>query len=594
MTAPRLVKDIHPGAAGASPSGLIAFNNRLVFAASDGRHGFELWGSDGSSGGTTLLADLAVGGDSSFPGRFLIAGDQLFFTANATVFSEELWVSDGTTAGTRRIPGVNPSKFSVNNLAALNGRVLFTNGAGDLSGELWSSDGTAAGTALVKEIQLSGYGGSNPSFLTTVGNHVYFSADDDTSGRELWRSDGTTAGTVLVRDIAPGGSSFFPNQSIPEQLTAVGERLFFTADDGLHGRELWLSDGSAAGTRLVKDITTGNSSVASGPVALTAVGSRLFFTVDDGLSGQELWVSDGTATGTRLVKDIQPGSAGSGPRNLTAVGDTLFFCANDGRSGTELWRSDGTTEGTQLVRDILTPSGPDFDGTSGFGPQKLTAIEDRLYFSAETFTAAGFTGLEPWVSDGTTAGTVMLADLQQGQIFPYQGSEPSGFTAVNDQLFFSAVRDGVGSELWALDLITEPPSPPDPITGGGMQDPIAVNGRGTLRGTAGVANRFRFLNRDRFGRAGAETIIGFNASEGDRLVFARDVLPGIRRASLRSVASARAARKALASSSSFVYQRNNGALLFNGNGRSPGFGTGGLVAILEGAPALTATSLELI
>lgn len=87
---------------------------------------------------------------------------------------------------------------------------------------------------------------------------------------------------------------------------------------------------------------------------------------------------------------------GSGTRNLTAVGNTLFFCANDGRSGTELWRSDGTTEGTQLVRDILTPSGPDFDGTSGFGPQKLTAIDDRLYFSAETFTAAGFTGLEPW------------------------------------------------------------------------------------------------------------------------------------------------------------------------------------------------------
>lgn len=198
------------------------------------------------------------------------------------------------------------------------------------------------------------------------------------------------------------------------------------------------------------------------------------------------------------------------------------------------------------------------------------------------------------MSDGTTAGTVMLADLQQGQIFPYQGSEPSGFTAVNDQLFFSAVRDGVGTELWALDLGTAPPPPPDPITGGGGQDPIASIGRGTLRGSPGVADRFRFLNRNRFGRAGAETILGFKASEGDRLVFARAVLPGIRRPTLRSVSSARAARKALASTAGFVYQRPTGALLFNANGARAGFGAGGLVALLEGGPPLTAASLELL
>jgi len=165
-----------------------------------------------------------------------------------------------------------------------------------------------------------------------VGNTLtlFFTADNGVNGLELWKSDGTAAGTVLVRDIRAGSSS-----SNLENLTAVGSTLFFTADDGVNGKELWKSDGTAAGTVLVRDIRAGSSS--SNPRNLTAVGNTLFITAFDGVNGEELWRSDGTAAGTVLVADTRPGASSSNPSNLRAVGSTLFFSADNGVNGEELW-----------------------------------------------------------------------------------------------------------------------------------------------------------------------------------------------------------------------------------------------------------------
>src|SRR2546425_8174835 len=119
----------------------------------------------------------------------------------------------------------------------------------------------AADTVLVNTVMAD-------STLTNVNGTLYFAGDDGTTGPELWKSDGTTAGTVLVKDIYTGSSTFnynghyyghfhqhykILNSSRPDNLTNVNGTLFFVADDGMHGRELWKSDGSATGTVLVKD-----------------------------------------------------------------------------------------------------------------------------------------------------------------------------------------------------------------------------------------------------------------------------------------------------------------------------------------------------
>ena len=124
-----------------------------------------------------------------------------------------------------------------------------------------------------------------------------------------------------------------------EPFAALGGELYFTADDGV---ELWKTDGTEAGTVLVKDILPGTAD--SGPFRLAAVGSTLFFVANSGPGdrNQELWKSDGSAAGTVLVEDIRPGEEPSGIDLVTPVNGRLFFVADDGTHGRELWVSDGT------------------------------------------------------------------------------------------------------------------------------------------------------------------------------------------------------------------------------------------------------------
>src|SRR5260370_26879046 len=207
---------------------------------------------------------------------------------------------------------------------------------------------------MVKDIN-PGTGWSSPAGLTNVNGTLFFVASDGTTkGSGLWKSDGTAAGTVLVENVSAGN------------LTNVNGTLFFAGNDGSHGTELWKSDGTTNGTKMVKDIYSGSTSYhgnfyghyhfkiqnSSNPSGLVNVNGTLFFTANDGTHGPELWKSDGSSNGTVQVADIDPGSAGSFPRSLTNVNGTLFFSANNGVSGYELWKSDGTATGTVLVKDI--------------------------------------------------------------------------------------------------------------------------------------------------------------------------------------------------------------------------------------------------
>jgi len=313
--------------------------------------------------------------------------------------------------------------------------------------------------------------GIQPGSLTDFNGTLFFYATDVTYGDELWKSDGTEAGTVMVKDIYPGSVG-----SAPGYLTVVNGMLYFSADDGIHGRELWKSDGTAAGTVMVKDIIPGSGGAWS--ELLTDLNGTLFFRTTDGTSGYELWKSDGTTDGTMMVKDINPGSVGSAPNYLTVVNGMHFFSADDGMHGRELWKSDGTTAGTAMVKDIIPGSG-------GAWPELLTDFNGTLFFLATDGSTSGY---ELWKSDGTTAGTGMVKDINPGS----GGAWPELLTVVNGTLYFSADDGTHGLELWKSDgTVAGTAMVKDIIPGsGGAWPELLTDFNGTLffttRGTSDI------------------------------------------------------------------------------------------------------------
>jgi ELWxxDGT repeat protein len=347
-----------------------------------------------------LIKDINATADPYYNdfGILVAVDERLFFYS-----PDGLSVSDGTTAGTSFVAPF----YTIGAGISFQHEFIF---AGDDGGgqALWKSDGTPEGTIKLKDIapHTSYFPGEEAGSFTIVGETVFFSADDGVSGVELWKTDGTIAGTVRVKDIKPGAAS-----SNPSFLTAVNGKLFFVAPSGNNkGIELWTSDGSTAGTMVVRDIFPGSNS--SDPSGLVNVNGVCFFAAKDGIHGKELWKSDGTAAGTVMVKDIRPGAANSSIAKLTAVNDIVFFEAHDGVHGKELWKSDGTVEGTVLVKDI-TP-GP--SSSAGFAIDHLSHLFSHngiLYFVA-FHHGHGF-----WRSDGTTAGTYPLSGGEFAFLYPH-------------------------------------------------------------------------------------------------------------------------------------------------------------------------------
>jgi ELWxxDGT repeat protein len=167
-----------------------------------------------------------------------------------------------------------------------------------------------------------------PGKVTMAGGKAFFSAWSSGHGAELWVSDGTRAGTRMLKDIFPAAGS-----SWPSRMQEMGGKLYFVADDGTHGMELWCSDGTEAGTVLFADLTEGSASSALNVIGGNA--TRLWFTIgaDD---AAELWSTDGTLAGAIELNPPQPVMrAFIRPEHFAMREGVLYFVA--GRS--ELWRS---------------------------------------------------------------------------------------------------------------------------------------------------------------------------------------------------------------------------------------------------------------
>jgi ELWxxDGT repeat protein len=438
-----MLKDILSGAGDGVPWSFNAnkavANGILFFAATDGANGVELWKSDGTTAGTVLVKDINGGAAGSSPQNLFNLNGTLYFTADDGVNGRELWKSDGTAAGTVMVKDISggSSNSSPRNLTDVNGTLFFTADDGVNGWEVWKSDGTAAGTTLVSTtVTGADYSNSGPAQLINLNGTLLFSSTDGSdgispiAGGELWRSDGTPAGTVLVKDINPGGGS----SQISNMVVLNGE-VYFSAITVADGRALWKSDGTAAGTVMVKDVNPTGTNAGVG-MSILNVNGALFFGADSGTTGDELWKSDGTAAGTVLVKDINSGSSGSTPYSLTSFNGALYFTADDGFTGRELWKSDGTAAGTVMVKNI----GAGFTGGSvGY----FIEMNGALFFTAND----GVAGSELWRTDGTAAGTFRITDINPGS-----GSASPLFLAVlNNKLYFSATDGSHGLELWSSD-----------------------------------------------------------------------------------------------------------------------------------------------
>jgi len=302
-----------------------------------------------------------------------------------------------------------------------------------------------------RELFNTTFGSGSGSEFVEINGRLFFNADDGIHGNELWVTDGTNMGTALFLDISSGAKGSFP-----QNLTKFEGKLYFGA-----GGDLWLSDGTIGGTSSVSSV--------SNPGGFTEAGGKLFFRAN----GSELWMTDGTAMGTILVSSLS-----SSISNLTEVAGKLFFAV-----GGELWMSDGSAAGTTLVKVVTTNSiiehltefegkvyfsilalpgrglwvsdGTEmgttimkedllFDAPNGVSDIKFTEFDSRLFFVAFDGTTGD---RELWATDGTTNGTIKIKDFNSGPL----GSTLTNLTKFDGQLFFRANDGTNGFQLWVTD-----------------------------------------------------------------------------------------------------------------------------------------------
>ncbi len=481
--------DVYGAPLSGDPRNLTEINGQLIFSVIDDLDDRELWSSDGTAANTNLVKNINTRSQGANIRDVTLVGNKVFFIADDGINGEAVWVAD-PAAGTAQIAAdvTASSADKVSGLTAFNGGVAFFN---DSLG-IHFTDGTTttqlstltpvtldaentlfveAGGILYYVVDQFGFGqelfsstaagvtgrvidlfvgatGSDPRDLIEFNNRLFFTADHDdignivVFGREVFSTDGTALGTELLEDInldlaVPSGPITFG--SFPDQLTVVGNKLFFTADNGTlggNGRELWVSDGVFNSTTLVTDLRAGTAS--SSPTTLTDIGGTLYFAADDGTNGREPFKSDGTAAGTTLIANINGGNASSNPEHFLEVDGTVFFAATEALTGTELWETDGTPAGTSMVDDLQV-------GTASSNPIPLADTgSGRVLLSS---VGSGTVDRELWIAGGVVSGVQLVADINPGAYF---GSNPRDVVEIAPYRLLVADDGFAGEELFRL------------------------------------------------------------------------------------------------------------------------------------------------
>jgi len=451
-------------------------NGKLIFSGTTPGTGAELYVTDGTTGGTTLVADINPGPPGSAPDNdFALLNGVIYFTAERAGEGRELWRTNGTAAGTALVKDIVTGPESSNSpgnyeLFSSGSYLLFAARTPSSGIELWKSDGTTAGTNLLLDINTghAGADSSNPRAFYLLNSTVLFAATNSTNGEEVWRTNGTVAGTSILMDIntGPASSTKFevvPGFSVPFLNTfhTFNNRAYFNAYDGASTGEIWSTDGTPANTGLVKDVVTGSLLSPSYVLLTDAVNlpNKFIFSAANQAGRSELWQSDGTPNGTTLFKAFTQTQDNPFPyifvpfSTTDAItftyplfqGNKFFFVANTAAEGNELWVTDGV-DGTAAHTHIVSDINPGAESSITSDQFSYIYTTAGLYFSADD----GTTGPELWKTDGTPGNTSNVADIITGAT----GSDPLvEFFLVNNKILFEATNGDNADEtdLYAVD-----------------------------------------------------------------------------------------------------------------------------------------------
>lgn len=406
----------------------VGLDGSVLFWGNSTEHGMQLWKSDGTPENTTLLKDAfyynRISLEDYAPRQGIVLADTLLFGANDGT-GRELWRSQGSLDSTRKVYDLNTGDDGshVREFFVMNNALYFHTTSTALRQEqLWRAPTDSDEGELLYAWPYDPTLSLIDAEPVVLGNHVYFLASDAEHGTELWKSDGTAAGTALLKDIFPGSES-----SNIETMLLSGERFYFAADDSVHGNELWGSDGTEDGTTLLADTEEGEDS--GYPFYFVDAPMGIVFRV-----GNELWISDGTPEHTSQL-DLEVSLS---PTQMTTLGNKIVFAGRTSGEGREPWITDGTPEGTLILKDVC--AGDCDSDVGGFW-----VIDNMAYFGAHDEVGRALL----WRTDGTPLGTEPVVNPSEtgisGQVIPL---------AVSGRYMLIQTGEFGLTPLWLFDAVT--------------------------------------------------------------------------------------------------------------------------------------------
>jgi ELWxxDGT repeat protein len=517
--------------------GLTVFDNEFYFSAKLNSTGWELWRSNGTTDSTYMVKDIAPGVASSSEIIYSDKGkckNKVFFSVIDTVINffgnpspgpPSLWKTDGTPQGTvkvmRRLNNRLYAYPTPSNFITINDKMYFTALNSSGYNHLWcyvSDRDTVLSISSVSTCRAAVRVGDKIQFYTSngifevnpisnsvrtidanitisspdrcnkshrikkqvLGTSFYFSATRTPySDYELWVSNST--GINRVFNISKGKPGKDLRSSLPYGIVTTNNKVFFYANDGIHGRELWVSDGAVNGeTKLTKNTEITPES-GSAPDQFLVSEKNLYFRAsstspvsnDPDYKDIYRYNIDSDSLNILFESDSQTGDL----TPITTFKNRLIFSTNSSKSYYENASTGGSQQlatyfnkndifpihaqcnGELIIAGTNTSNWSEYlykfdtTGTLKLITDKATSISSMIemngivYFKARHRYSPDL-GIELWRTDGTSSGTFMVKDILPGYD---SGLRLNTFFRAGNYIYFVGVNQYNQSELWRSD-----------------------------------------------------------------------------------------------------------------------------------------------